>query len=221
MPFWTSRIRQHGIDATDAPRRFGDECVVVRDPSGLVIELVASGDDQRQGWHSTTDPESSIRGLHSVTMIVAEPEKTMALMTGLLGYQVAGDSDGRIRLTVNGSAPGHIIDIVPDRHAPPATNGIGTVHHVAMAIGTDEEQLRLREDLVAGGYHVTPVRDRQYFRSIYFREPGGVLFEVATIEPGFLVDEELRSLGRDLKLPPWEEPHRAAIEARLPQVSYA
>ena len=102
-----------------------------------------------------------------------------------------------------------------------ALNGIGTVHHVAMAIGSDEEQLRLRDELVRHGTSVTDIRDRQYFRSIYFREPGGVLFEVATVAPGFTVDEPLAGLGRELKLPPWEEPERAAIEASLPAVTHA
>ena len=111
-------------------------------------------------------------------------------------------------------------DILHDPDATPAKNGIGTVHHVAMAIETEEQQLALREDLVRRGLQVTGVRDRQYFKSIYFREPGGILFEVATITPGFLVDEDLRTLGRDLKLPPWEEPHRQEIENRLPQISY-
>jgi glyoxalase family protein len=221
LSFWTSRCRQHGIETTDPHRRFGSECVVLRDPSGLVVELVASAEDERDGWHGTIDGERSIRGLHSVTMVIADPRKTIDLMTNVLGYHVVAEADGRIRLTVNGNVPGHIIDILHDPEAPRAINGIGTVHHVAMAIGSEEEQLRLREDLVARGCGVTPVRDRQYFRSIYFREPGGVLFEVATLAPGFLVDEDLHSLGRDLKLPPWEEPHRAAIEARLPQVTYA
>jgi len=109
---------------------------------------------------------------------------------------------------------------VHDAAATPAKNGIGTVHHVAMAIATEEQQVTLREELVRRGVQVTEVRDRQYFKSIYFREPGGVLFEVATIEPGFLVDEDLRNLGRDLKLPPWEETHRQEIEHRLPQITY-
>jgi glyoxalase family protein len=98
---------------------------------------------------------------------------------------------------------------------PAAVNGLGTVHHVAMAIGTKEEQLETREMLLAAGLTVTEVRDRQYFTSIYFREPGGVLYEIATVGPGFAVDEPLPALGRALKLPPWEEPHRSAIEARL------
>ena len=121
---------------------------------------------------------------------------------------------------------GNIIDVVrtptptttPD--ARPGVNGTGTVHHVAMAVADADEQLRMRGELIKLGYAVTEVRDRQYFRSIYFREPGGVLFEIATVPPGFTVDEELPCLGQDVKLPPWEEPHRDAIEAGLPPVSH-
>jgi glyoxalase family protein len=220
LPFWTARFERDGIEAAEGRRRFDDECLAFRDPSGLVFELVASDADTREPWQSTIDDRSAIRGLHSVTMVVADPQKTVDLMTGVLGYAVTADADGRIRLAVDGGGPGRIIDVLHDAKATPAKNGIGTVHHVAMAIGSDEEQLRLREDLVARGLKVTEVRDRQYFKSIYFREPGGVLFEVATMQPGFLVDEELRNLGRDLKLPPWEEPHRQEIENRLPQVTY-
>jgi glyoxalase family protein len=119
---------------------------------------------------------------------------------------------------VNGNVPGHLIDIVHDEHAAPGMNGLGTVHHVAMATATDDEQLRLREELLSWGCRVTEVRDRCYFRSIYFREPGGVLFEIATTSPGFATDEPLADLGRGLKLPPWEEPYRATIEAGLPPV---
>jgi glyoxalase family protein len=220
LPFWTARFERDGIEAAAGRRRFDDECLAFRDPSGLVFELVASDADTREPWQSTIDDRSAIRGLHSVTMVVVDPQKTVDLMTGVLGYAVTADADGRIRLAVDGGGPGRIIDVLHDAKATPAKNGIGTVHHVAMAIGSDEEQLRLREDLVARGLKVTEVRDRQYFKSIYFREPGGVLFEVATMQPGFLVDEELRNLGRDLKLPPWEEPHRQEIENRLPQVTY-
>jgi glyoxalase family protein len=220
LAFWKGRFERDGIEAADGRRRFDDECIAFRDPSGLVFELVASDADTREPWQSTIDDQSAIRGLHSVTMVVTDPRKTVDLMTGVLGYTVAAEADGRIRLAVNGDTPGHIIDVLHDAKATPAKNGIGTVHHVAMAIGSDEEQLRLRDDLLGRGLKVTEVRDRQYFKSIYFREPGGVLFEVATMQPGFLVDEELRNLGRDLKLPPWEEPHRQEIETRLPQVTY-
>jgi glyoxalase family protein len=104
--------------------------------------------------------------------------------------------------------------------APPALNGLGTVHHVALAIASGEEQRALREDIIGRGMSVTEVRDRCYFTSIYFREPGGVLFEVATTAPGFTVDEDEATLGRALKLPPWEEPHRAEIERHLVPVTY-
>jgi glyoxalase family protein len=137
-------------------------------------------------------------------------------MTEVLGFEVVGQTIGRVRLAVNGKEPGKFIDIRYGTGAGPAKNGLGTVHHVAMAIGGAAEQLALREELIASGCKVTEVLDRQYFQSIYFREPGGVLFEVATVRPGFMVDESLAELGSALKLPPWEEPNRASIEAGLP-----
>lgn len=220
LSFWEQRFERLGVETLEARARFDDRVVAFRDSSGLRFELVASDQDQREPWQSTIGEESAIRGLHSVTLIVRTPQHTLDLMTGLLGFTMVDEMEGRIRVAVNGTGAGHIIDIVHDAQAAPAKNGIGTVHHVAMAIATEEEQRALREDLVRRGVQVTPVRDRQYFKSIYFREPGGVLFEVATLEPGFLVDEDLRNLGRDLKLPPWEEPHRQEIETRLPQVTY-
>jgi glyoxalase family protein len=220
LPFWEARLRQHGVDAIDGRARFNDEVLAFRDPSGLVFEIVASGGDDREGWQSTVSEESAIQGLHSVTLVVHAPKPTVDLMTGVLGFSVVDEMEGRIRVAVNGTRPGHIIDILHDAQATPAKNGIGTVHHVAMAVETETQQLALREELVQRGLRVTEVRDRQYFKSIYFREPGGVLFEVATMGPGFLIDEDLRSLGRDLKLPPWEEPLRQEIENRLPQITY-
>ncbi len=115
--------------------------------------------------------------------------------------------------------PGRVIDIVSDWDMPQAVNGLGTVHHVAMAVATGEEQRKLRQELLRLGLQVTDIRDRCYFESIYFREPGGVLFEVATVDPGFLIDEALPTLGRDLKLPPWEEPYREEIQRGLPSVT--
>jgi glyoxalase family protein len=136
-----------------------------------------------------------------------------------LGLERIDRSAGRIRMAAGGGAPGTMIDIVDDEHAPRAVNGLGTVHHVAFAIASADQQLRLREELIAAGFDVTDVMDRQYFQSIYFREPGGVLFEVATVQPGFSIDEEVPCLGLELKLPPWEEPNRALIQAGLPKVT--
>jgi glyoxalase family protein len=213
---WRTRLGVKGIAATDVEPRFGEPAIRFRDRSGIVFELIATGRDRRAPWSSgDIDPDLAIRGLHSVTISVREPAATLELMRNVLGYETVDEAPGRIRVGVNGSGPGRTIDIAYNRDTEPAVNGIGTVHHVAMAIGSDEEQLALREALIRYGCKVTEVRDRCYFKSIYFREPGGVLFEVATIEPGFTADEPVASLGRDLKLPPWEEPHRAEIERVL------
>jgi glyoxalase family protein len=139
-------------------------------------------------------------------------------MTSVLGFTVVGQNGPVTRLAVNGDVPGRQVELVQDNSAPPARNGLGTVHHLAMAIGTSEEQIQLRQDLIALGYAVTDVLDRQYFQSIYFREPGGILLEVATVRPGFTVDEPLAALGSALKLPPWEEPNRPSIEQSLPRL---
>jgi glyoxalase family protein len=182
--------------------------------------LIANNHDKRTPWTGVLDHGEAIRGLHSVTMIVRAHAPTLDLMTGLLGYKIIDEAENRVRVGVHGGGPGKIIDIVADPKAPHAVNGLGTVHHVAMAVATADEQLRLRKELVQYGSKVTEVRDRCYFTSIYFREPGGVLFEAATVGPGFAIDEELSTLGRELKLPPWEEPHRAEIEAGLAPVEY-
>ena len=220
IPFWTARLAEQGVEVVETPNHFTDDCIALRHPSGLIFELVASADDDREGWQSTIPEETAIRGLHSVTLLVRSPQRTVEFLSGMLGFTKIDETNGRIRLAVNGTQPGHIVDIVHDEAARPARNGLGTVHHMAMAIATEEEQLAVRSELLRKGHPVTEVRDRQYFKSIYFHEPGGVLLEVATMQPGFLIDEDLRNLGRDLKLPPWEEPLRQEIESRLPQVVY-
>jgi glyoxalase family protein len=218
---WKARLRAHGFTVTDAPPRFGEESVVVADPSGLAIELVATTGDARTPWVTDDiDAATAVRGIHSVTMTVSDPAPTLAFMREWFGFSVANEMNGRLRASVNGAGPGKSVDIVTAAAGPHARNGVGTVHHVAMAIAESSEQLRLREALVSRGIQVTPVIDRSYFHSIYFREPGGVLFEVATIAPGFMVDEPIDQLGRGLKLPPWEEAKRGAIEAALPAVHY-
>lgn len=217
---WKTRLRERGYVVTDAPPRFGEESILVTDPSGLMIELIANDADARTPWkNGGVDDTLAVRGLHSVSLEVREPKRTIDFMRDMLGFQLVDEMEGRTRVSVNGTGPGKSMDIVHAGDAGWAKNGLGTVHHVAMAIGSEAEQLQLRDQLV-GRAQVTPVRDRQYFKSIYFREPGGVLFEVATMTPGFPVDEPVAELGRGLKLPPWEEPHRAEIEAQLPNVRF-
>jgi glyoxalase family protein len=219
LEYWSSRMRQRGTETHDALDGRGFRSITFADPSGLIIRLVEATDDSREPWSgSGVRAGEAIRGLYSITMTLRDPAPTQALLTSLLGFAVIDETEHVISLAANGDAPGHRIDLLRDPAASPGRNGLGTVHHVAMAIGTAEEQLQLRQELVASGYAVTDVLDRQYFRSIYFREPGGILLEVATMQPGFTVDEPLADLGRELKLPPWEEPHRPTIEKRLPSL---
>jgi glyoxalase family protein len=222
LDFWRSRLLAAGVSFVDLTSGFGEPVVELNDPSGLRFHLVGSDGDVRAPWTGAgIGPEHAIRGLHSVRMLVRGSARTLELMTGMLGWRVVGEAERATRVSTGGDGPGHVIDVVQAPETPVALNGIGTVHHVAMAIGSDDEQRRLREELVTMGVSVTDIRDRQYFQSIYFREPGGVLFEVATVSPGFTVDERLEQLGRSLKLPPWEEAERPTIEAGLPAVAHA
>jgi len=221
LDFWRLRLGDQAIAVTDLPPRFDEPVIRFADRSGLTFELIATERDARQPWIADgVGAGQAIRGLHSVTLVVREAAPTIDLMTRLLGYTVVDRMEARYRLAVNGGGPGRTIDVTEHPEADAAINGLGTVHHVAMAITSADEQLDLRHALIRYGRKVTEVRDRCYFQSIYFREPGGVLFEVATTSPGFTVDEDASTLGRALKLPPWEEPSRASIEQMLPSVTY-
>lgn len=216
LEFWRVRLAKHSVAVADAEERFGDTVVICSDASGLEFELIANRHDHRAGWTSgEITGDFAIHGLHSVTMAVRALEPTLEFMSRMLGYHVVDRQGARTRVGVHGGGPGKCIDIVVDPAAPAGVNGLGTVHHVAMAVSTAEQQLTLRKQLHDAGHRVTEVRDRCYFTSIYFREPGGVLFEVATAGPGFAIDEAPEHLGESLKLPPWEEPHRELIERGL------
>ena len=153
-----------------------------------------------------------------MTLAVARPEATARVLTEILGYESIGEEDHRLRLEVPGIEAGRVVDLVrPDTHSV-ARLGSGSVHHVAFRARDEEEQAAFRDEILGAGIEVTPVQDRRYFRSIYFREPGGVLFEIATDPPGMLIDEPLETLGTELCLPPWFESERDRIEAALPPI---
>ena len=220
LDFWRNRLETRGLPVGEPPPRFGEESLLVTDPSGLAIELVATKSDRRVPWTGNGIPlTAGVRGLHSVTLQSRAPGLTRRLMTGLLGFRQVDETEGRARMGIGGDDAGKLVDIVDSPGIPPASNGLGTVHHVAFAVSDEDEQLQLRAELIRQGLAVTDVLDRCYFRSIYFREPGGILFELATTKPGFTVDEDLDSLGTSLKLPPWEEQNREEIEAQLPRVN--
>jgi glyoxalase family protein len=219
LGFWRDRLAAHGLEVTDGGERFGEGSLLVDDPSGLRIELLEGPADDRAPWTGGgVDPAAAIRGIHGVTLTVRSGEASVRFLTELLGLEIVDRSGARTRVAAAGGGPGSYLEVLESPDAPAAVNGLGTVHHVAMAVAGADEQLAIREELVRTGHYVTPVRDRQYFRSIYFREPGGVLYEIATQGPGFAVDEDPAQLGTALKLPPWEEPNRAIIEAALPVI---
>jgi glyoxalase family protein len=221
LGWWHDRLRAGGATVASQSSRLGDESLSFTDPSGLQFEIVGGDGDRRTPWVAgDMQPETALRGLHGVTTVVRDSGPSVRLLTDVLGFSIVGTAGPRVRLAAGAAAPGHFIDIVESADAPAAMNGLGTVHHVAMAIATAEEQLAVRDDLLRRGFRVTEVRDRCYFTSIYFREPGGVLYEVATVQPGFTIDEGVDALGRDLKLPPWEEPYREEIMRGLDKVVY-
>jgi glyoxalase family protein len=219
LPFWYDRLAYAGVPFEAESSGFGENVVRFRDPSGLTIRIVESQVDPRAPWRKGDINEANaLRGIHGVTLTVRDPKQTLSFMSDLMETSIVGQREDALRVAVNGDAPGRLVEIVRAGDAPNAINGLGTVHHVAFAVDDPDQQLELRRELLRRGIPVTEVLDRQYFRSIYFREPGGVLFEVATIPPGFTADESLEELGTSLKLPPWEEGNRRNIEAGLPTV---
>lgn len=219
--FWRDRLQSRGIEVAVSGRRFDEPVLVARDPSGLVMELIETERDARNAWTGAdVGSGEAIRGVHSVTLTSRAAASTIDFMTGILGFVTRGEEDGRARLTVGADTPGHTFDVIDAHGRQGGINGLGTVHHVAMAVTSSAEQLLMRERLLKAGVMVTPVQDRQYFQSIYFREPGGVLFEIATSAPGFTADEPVSALGERLKLPSWEEHNRPAIEAGLAEVTH-
>jgi glyoxalase family protein len=220
--YWLERLRQEHVPAERTTPRFDEELIRCVDSDGLLIELVESGAPAEvEHWHGRLVPaEHSIRGFHSVSAALEGYERTAKLLTETFGYRLVDQSNNRFRFaSQDQAAPGRVIDLLcmPDAH--PGRVAAGSVHHIAFRARDGEEQRKWREHLVALGFNVTPVIDRIYFHSIYFREPGGILFEIATDAPGFTLDEDLNQLGDGLRLPPWLESSRTEIEKVLPAVA--
>jgi len=217
--FWLERLRSFGIEVRGPMYRFDEEVVTFADPDGFEVELVASPNDLRSTWNSREVPaRHSLRGFHSVTLRESSPEKTGEFLTSSLGFQLHGESGDRTRFHVAHGSPGALVDLVRDPMGKRGSMGIGVIHHVAWRAPTNESQLAIRATLDDDGADVTPVVDRSYFQSIYFHEPGGVLFEIATDPPGFLTDETYDQLGGSLRLPKWLEQYRSDIEGTLPAI---
>lgn len=220
LGWWRGHLTGLGVDSTITGASDGER-LVLRDPDGLRLELVASSVvDPRNPWDSASVPgEHAIRGQHSSVLTVEDGDRTVATLVEDLGMRVESELPDRTRLRAGPGGPGHLVDVVTDSRGEQGVVAGGTVHHIAFRVPDHATQELWRAHLVDRGHHVTKILDRQYFTSIYFREPGGVLLEVATDTPGFDVDEPLLELGRALKLPPWLEPDREDIERSVRPVT--
>jgi glyoxalase family protein len=218
--WWMDWLKRNGAATRGPEDRFGDEVVSLDDPDGIAIELIVPAlADGREPWREGPVPaERAIRGFHGVTLVEAAYERTAGLLTATLGFRAAGEKGNRFRFEAGAGGAGSIVDLLCAPQAPRGIVAVGTVHHVAWRAPTGESQEEWRKTVSSLGYNVTPIVDRHYFRSIYFREPGGVLFEIATDGPGFLVDETRGTLGTRLVLPPWLEPRRAELDGILPGI---
>jgi glyoxalase family protein len=220
LGWWKDHLDKLGITASRVQTRDQEEALSFRDPDGLAISLIAHPQgDPRDPWDNGSVPaEHAIRGLHSVTLSVDQEDATAGLLTDDLGLHFDSQQENRIRFAAGDGGPGSLVDVLVTPKAPRGLVAGGTVHHVAWRVPDEATQVAWREELVSRGIRVTDILDRQYFRSIYFREPGGTLLEIATDNPGFSIDEPLLELGCTLKLPPWLEPSREQIEATLPKL---
>jgi glyoxalase family protein len=235
IPFWKHRLRENQVNAEETAARFGGNALRFIDPDGLLLELIESSiiaseaeESRSQSFRATSTGSlddarddgvmgDGIRGFAAPTLAISRPERTENLLTEILGFEFVAEEQNRRRFRGSVGNAASEIDVVSSR-GDFGQIAVGTVHHIAFRAADDEQQLLFREQLVARGLNVTPVIDRQYFHSIYFREPNGILFEIGTDGPGFLIDESADELGEALKLPPIYESNRTEIERVLPVI---
>ncbi len=219
LAFWEKRLKRLDIPFDKPVERFNRETVIgLEDTDGLKLELVFNESDKREGHAGTHIPaEHAIRGFFGTELWVSDYTSTAGLLTEVMEHRLIAEQNNRMRFAVE-NAPGKYVDVL----VPPDTgwgkNGNGSIHHVAFRTPGKLTQNLIWEKLRSEGMHPTPVIDRQYFRSVYFREPGGILFEIATDDPGFLVDESAETLGQNLMLPPQHESRRQELEELLPKL---
>jgi glyoxalase family protein len=235
LEFWGARLSHYGIEIFSIERRFGEKVLPLRDPHGLRLALVESESSLGRPfspWSGSPIPvQHQIRGLESARMLEGDLDETVRFLQESFGFHKAGEEEGWERYVLpeetastqarsaQASQSGRYLDLSAAPDGPRGAWGTGSIHHLAWRVNDDAHQLETRERVLRAGAHPTPVIDRFWFKSVYFREPGGVLFELATDGPGFHVDEKMESLGESLVLPPWLEPNRAAIEKVLPPLT--
>ena len=220
LDFWGERFQQNGIAVSPLESRFGQMALPLRDPHGLRVALVESQDALARpfsAWDQSPIPrQHQIRGLESARLVERDLVRTSSFLTEAMGFTQLGIENGWHRYGVAGGKSGAYLDLYENPTSGRGAWGTGSIHHLAWRVDDEAHQLEVRRHVQEGGARPTPVIDRFWFKSVYFPEPGGVLFELATEGPGFAVDEDAAHLGETLVLPPWLEPERAQIEAALP-----
>lgn len=219
--YWTHRLLEKGVTHEAPQKRFGETVLAFRDPDGMRLAFVGvAGAENEPGWSNGDIPaEHAIRGFHGVTLLLRDAGPTASILTDVFGFGEIAREDNVIRLKAGDTNVGGLVDLRSGGDFPRGRQGAGSVHHIAFRAADDAAQAEMVKKL-ADNHRIrtTEQKDRNYFRSVYFREPGGVLFEIATDIPGFAVDEPVATLGQSLKLPPVLEPHRAKIEEVLPEL---
>ena len=220
LEFWEDRFNQFNVKHETKSERFGEEYLPFLDPDGLKIELIVkNSEDTRKPWQTNDVGEQvAIRGFNSVTLTLKSIKPTATILTDILGYKLSGQEGNRYRYFTDATENANVVDLVESPIEAPGYGAAGTIHHVAFRVKDDNILMEYREKVVHKGLGVTPKINRDYFFSLYFREPGGVLFELATENPGFAIDEPVNELGTHLKLPQRYEPARAKIEEGLPEL---
>ena len=221
LDFWRERLSRLEVTHGEPESTFGEPALALSDPDGLPLALVATREpDPRAPWTTPEiGAEHALRGFHGVTLTLDVGAATAELLTEVMGYESLASEGGVDRYAAPQGGTARYVDIVEAPNGAPAASGLGAVHHIAFAVEDDDVQDHFRRRLIKAGHRVTPRIDRTYFHSIYFRTPGGVLFEIATAGPGFTVDEPRASLGQDLKLPPQHEHLRARLQSILPPLT--
>ena len=219
IDYWKARFEESHTFSEQFSTNFGESALRFTDPDGLLLELIESAqlDDVDLKFASEVHKKFAIHGFHAPTLEVQDAKPTEDVLKAL-GFELIAEEKARRRFSVNSKSTSAQVDLVARADAQFGVNSAGTVHHIAFRCADDKEQLKWRKTLADLGLNITPVIDRFYFHSIYFREPGGILFEIATEGPGFTADEPVQDLGQTLKLPPQYEQHRAEIERALPPI---
>ncbi|MCW3107177.1 MAG: ring-cleaving dioxygenase [Segetibacter sp.] len=218
LDFWVERFKQHNVKQEGLQERFGEQFLSFQDPDGLKLDLIVPGaDDKRKGWE-TSDVKADVatKGFHSITLTVKNVTPTASILTDIFGYRLLKQEGNRYRFITDAIENASVVDIIEAPNLAPGKGAAGTNHHVAFRVKDDNILMEFREKIASKGLGITPKIDRDYFFSLYFREPGGVLFELATDNPGFTRDEPLNELGTSLKLPKQYERSRKEIEKVLP-----